>query len=92
MYLDLEGKNHPSFAIVLSLGYIQNMFMYINTLRLSTLIIYSSKTLFKNVTSLIIYANKTLPIYHHGVNKSEQGEEADFEINCVILQKIQIRV
>ena len=66
--------------------------MYINTLRLYTLIIYSSKTLFKNVTSLIIYANKTLPIFHHVVNKSAQGEETNFEINCVILRRSQIIV
>ena len=64
--------------------------MFINTLWLSTLIIYSYKILFY-VTSLIIYPKK-LPICHHVVNKSVQGEEADFEINCVILWQIQIRV
>ena len=60
------------------------MFMYIKTLRLSTLIIHSSKKLFY-VTSFIIYAPKTVPICHHVVNKSAQGEDADFEINGVIL-------
>ena len=65
--------------------------MYINTLSLSTLIIYSSKTLFY-VTSLIIYSPKTIPICHHVVNKSSQGEEANFEINGVILRQSQIRV
>ena len=39
-----------------------------------------------NVTSLIMYASKTLPIFHHIVNKSEKGEEANFEINRVILR------
>ena len=60
------------------------MFMYINTLRLTTLIIYSSETLFY-VTSLIIYAPKTLSNFHHVVKKSAQGEEADFEIIRKIL-------
>ena len=64
--------------------------MYINTFRLSTLIIYYSKTLFY-VTSFIIYAPKTLPNFHHCVNNSAQGEEANFEINCVILRQSQIR-
>ena len=79
------------FDICWSLGKIQHMIMYINILRLSTLIIYFSKTFF-NVTSLIIYAPKTLPICYHVVDKSAQGEKTDFEINCVILRKIQIRV
>ena len=68
------------------------MFIYINTLKLSTLIIYSSKTLFFLVTLLIIYSSKTLTIFHHVFNKSAQGEEADFEINSVILWWSQIRV
>ena len=40
----------------------------------------------------MIYATKTLSIYHHVVNKSAQGEENDFEINCVLSRWIQIRV
>ena len=60
------------------------MFMYINTLRLPTLIIYSSKKN-QHVTLLIIYATKTLTIFHRVVNKSAQGEEVDFEINRLIL-------
>ena len=42
LYWDLEAKNHLSSAICCSVGKIQHMFMYINTLRLSTFIIYSS--------------------------------------------------
>ena len=38
---------------------------------------------FQCVTSLIIYAPKTLSICHHVVNKSEQGEEVDLEINLL---------
>ena len=67
------------------------MFMYINKSK----VIYTHHLLFENnfyVTSLVIYAPKTLLIFHHVVNKSAQGEKANFEINCVILQKIQIRV
>ena len=60
--------------------------MYIKTLRyLNSSFILSKQ--FLNVTSLIIYAPKTLPICHHVVNKSAQGEEADFEINGVILRQ-----
>ena len=53
------------------------MFIYINNLGLST---------------LIIYATKTIPIFQHLVKKSGQGEGADFEINCVILRQSQIIV
>ena len=67
------------------------MFMYINILRISTLIVYSSKTLFY-VTSFILYALKTLAICHNVVNKSAQGEDDDFEIDCVILWQSQIKV
>ena len=38
--LRYRSKEHPSFAISWSLGNIKHMFMYINNLRLSTLIIY----------------------------------------------------
>ena len=65
--------------------------MYINNLKLATLIIYFSKNC-QFVTSIIIYAPKSLTICHHVVNKSAQVEGAYFEINGVILQKIQIRV
>ena len=65
--------------------------MYINTLRLTTLIIYSFRTLsIYNFTH--IYAPKELTIFHHVINKSAQGEETDFEINYVILRQNQIIV
>ena len=86
-----KSKKHPSFDICRLLGKIQHMFMYINTLMLYTIIIYSSKKL-SYVISLIIYSPKTLPIFHHVVNKSAQGEQVNFEINCVILRQSQIRV
>ena len=68
LHLDLEAKKHPSFAIFRSLCKIQHMFIYTNTLRLSTLIIYSSK-FYIYVTSLIIHDPMTFPICHHVVNK-----------------------
>ena len=70
LYWDLEARNNPSFSIFRSLSKIQHKFMYIDTLRLSTLIIYYSKIIFY-VTSLIIYAPKrfqfviTLSKSHH---------------------------
>ena len=57
--------------------------MYINTLRLTKIIIYSSKTL-SICNSLIIYASKKLSICNHVVNKSAQGKEAYYEINMLI--------
>ena len=56
--------------------------MSINNIRLTTLIIYSSKK-FQLVTSLIIHASKKLSICHNVVNKSVQGKEADFKINLL---------
>ena len=44
------------------------------------------------VTSFLIFAPQTLSIYRYAVNNSAQGEEVDFEISCLILQKSQIRV
>ena len=67
------------------------MFMYINNFK----VIYTHHLFFLNtfyVTSLIIYATKPLPIYHHVVKNSAQGEKAYFEISYVILRRSQIRV
>ena len=58
-------------------------------------IIYTNHLFFQiifYVTSLITYAPKTLPIFQYVVNNSAQGEEADFEINCVIMWQSQMRV
>ena len=46
---------------------------------------YSSKTL-SYITSLVIFAPKLPPIYHHVVNNSEQLEKDNFEINYLILR------
>ena len=67
------------------------MFMYMNNFK----VIYTHHLFFQNtfyVTSLIIYAPKTLPICHQVVNKSVRGDKDNSETNCVILRQIQLRV
>ena len=90
-YWDIKAKNHPSFDICRSLGKIQYMFMYINNLRLTMLIIYSSN-LFLNVTSLNIFSQNTSNFSSHCQQVSTRSGGLFWNILCNITAKTNTSV